>query len=123
LIARAAAGARRPSGGHSARYSGGTMGSRAATKEQTETKTRPETSLAPPWNVIVHDDPVTLMTYVTRVFVQVFGYGQDKAHKLMMEVHQSGRSIVWTGAREQAEMYAQKLQAHHLLTTLEVVDG
>jgi ATP-dependent Clp protease adaptor protein ClpS len=99
------------------------MGSRAATKEQTETKTRPETSLAPPWNVIVHDDPVTLMTYVTRVFVQVFGYGQDKAHKLMMEVHQSGRSVVWTGAREQAEMYAQKLQAHHLLTTLEVVDG
>ncbi len=96
---------------------------RAATKEKTETKTRPETALAPPWNVIVHDDPVTLMTYVTKVFVQVFGYAQDKAHRLMMEVHQDGRSIVWTGAREQAEMYAQKLQAHHLLTTLEVVDG
>lgn len=99
------------------------MGSRAATKEQTEQKTRPETSLALPWNVIVHDDPVTLMTYVTKVFIQVFGYGQEKAHKLMMEVHQAGRSVVWTGAREQAEMYAQKLQAHHLLTTLEVVDG
>ncbi len=96
---------------------------RAATKEHTETKTRPETSLAPPWNVIVHDDPVTLMTYVTKVFMQVFGYTQEKAHRLMMEVHKSGRSIVWTGAREQAEMYAQKLQAHHLLTSLEVVDA
>lgn len=96
---------------------------RGATKEKTDTKTRPETSLAPPWNVIVHDDPVTLMTYVTKVFMQVFGYGLDKAQKLMMEVHKSGRSIVWTGAREQAEMYAQKLQAHHLLTTLEAVDG
>lgn len=99
------------------------MSARAVTKEKTETKTRPETSLAPPWNVIVHDDPVTLMTYVTRVFRQVFGYGEEKAHRLMMEVHQSGRSVVWTGAREQAEMFVQKLQAHHLLTTLEVVDG
>lgn len=96
---------------------------RGATKEKTDTKTRPETSLAPPWNVIVHDDPVTLMTYVTKVFMQVFGYGETKARKLMMEVHKTGRSVVWTGAREQAEMYTQKLQAHHLLTTLEVVDG
>jgi ATP-dependent Clp protease adaptor protein ClpS len=96
---------------------------RAATKEQTETKTRPETQLAPPWNVIVHDDPVTLMTYVTKVFMQVFGYSQDKANRLMQEVHKEGRSIVWTGAREQAEIYAQKLQAHHLLTSLEVVDA
>jgi ATP-dependent Clp protease adaptor protein ClpS len=84
---------------------------RAATKEQTETKSRPDTSLAQPWNVIVHDDPVTLMTYVTRVFVQVFGYAE----------HNKGRSVVWTGAREQAEVYAQKLQAHHLLTSLEQV--
>lgn len=96
---------------------------RAATKEKTDTKTEPKTSLAPPWNVIVHDDPVTLMNYVTKVFKQVFGYSDDKAHRLMMEVHKSGRSVVWTGAREQAEMYVQKLQAHHLLTTLELVDG
>jgi ATP-dependent Clp protease adaptor protein ClpS len=53
----------------------------------------------------------------------VFGYAEAKAKKLMMEVHQTGRSIVWTGAREQAEVYVQKLQAHHLLTTLEVVDA
>lgn len=94
-----------------------------ATKEKTATKTRPETLLASPWNVIVLDDPVTLMTYVTKVFMQVFGYAQDKAQELMMEVHKTGRSVVWTGAREKAEMYAQKLQAHHLLTSLEVVDG
>ena len=91
------------------------------TKEQTETRSTPETRLAPPWNVIVHDDPVTRMTYVTKVFMQVFGYPQDKAQRLMLEVHRTGRSIVWTGAREQAEVYAQKLQAHHLLTSLEVV--
>jgi ATP-dependent Clp protease adaptor protein ClpS len=96
---------------------------RATTKEATETKAKPETSLAPPWNVIVHDDPVTLMNYVTKVFMQVFGYAQEKAHKLMLEVHQTGRSVVWTGAREKDELYAQKLQSHHLLTSLEVVDA
>lgn len=99
------------------------MSARAATKEATETKTATKTALAPPWNVIVHDDPVTLMTYVTKVFMQVFGYPQERAQRLMMEVHKSGRSVVWTGAREQAEVYVQKLQAHHLLTSLEVVDA
>ena len=96
---------------------------RVKTKEQTETKSKPETALARPWNVVVHDDPVTLMGSVTRVFMQVFGYDESKARKLMMEVHKTGRSIVWTGAREQAETYVQKLQAHHLLTTLELVDA
>lgn len=97
--------------------------SRPATKEVPATETKGKTALAPPWNVIVHDDPVTLMTYVTKVFMQVFGYAQEKARKLMLEVHNQGRSVVWTGAREQAEVYCQKLQAHHLLTTLEVVEA
>ena len=95
---------------------------RATTREQTQTDTRPKTALATPWHLIVHDDPVTLMTYVTRVFMQVFGYPQDKAQRLMLEVHNTGRSIVWTGAREQAELYAQKVQAHHLLTSLELAE-
>ncbi len=96
---------------------------RAATQEQTVTETKPSTSLARPWNVIVHDDPVSLMSYVTRVLMQVFGYPQNKAQRLMLEVHNKGRSVVWTGSREQAEVYAQKLQAHHLLTSLEQVES
>lgn len=87
------------------------------THEQTDTETLSQ--LAPPWNVVVHDDPVTLMSYVTRVFISVFGYTEAKARVLMMEVHNTGRSIVWTGGREEAEVYVQKLQAHHLLTSLE----
>ena len=98
---------------------------RAATKEKTKTatKSKPKPALAPPWNVIVLDDPVTLMTYVTKVFMQVFGYSLDKANRLMLEVHNQGRSIVWTGAREQAEVYAQKLQAHHLLASIDAAEG
>ena len=66
---------------------------RAATKEKTDTK--PKTRLSPPWSVVVHDDPVTLMSYVTRVFMQVFGYPQHKAQRLMLDVHTTGRSVVF----------------------------
>jgi ATP-dependent Clp protease adaptor protein ClpS len=91
----------------------------ADVREETETDTEVLTRLIPPWNVIVHDDPVTLMSYVTRVFMKVFGYAEHKARRLMLEVHNTGRSVVWTGAREKAETYVQKLQSHHLLTSLE----
>jgi ATP-dependent Clp protease adaptor protein ClpS len=82
-----------------------------------ETKT--EVDLAVPWNVVVHNDPVNLMTYVTMVFQKVFGYSKEKAEHHMLEVHHKGRSIVWTGAREQAELYVQQLHGYLLLATLE----
>lgn len=82
-------------------------------------ETRTDTSLDVPWNVVVHDDPVNLMDYVTLVFKRVFGYPEDRAKKLMLEVHELGRSVVWTGKREEAEMYVQQLQSHQLRTNLE----
>lgn len=85
----------------------------------TEVETDPTTALDLPWNVVVHDDPVNLMTWVTRVFMRVFGYPEARAEKLMLEVHHRGRSIVWTGRREQAEHYTHQLQAHQLRTTME----
>lgn len=88
-------------------------------QEETETETDTRTRVAPPWNVVVHDDPVTLMTYVTRIFMKVFGYPEAKARRLMMEVNNTGRSVVWTGGRERAETYVHTLQGYHLLTTLE----
>lgn len=90
------------------------------TVEKPKTDTKPRTQR--PWNVVVHDDPISLMSYVTRVFMDVFGYPKAKAHKLMMEVHTAGRSVVWTGAREQAETYVTRLHGFHLLATLEQVD-
>jgi len=88
-----------------------------------EVEVEEETRLAPPWNVIVHNDPITLMTYVTMVFQRIFGFSYDRAHRHMMEVHTQGRSVVWTGAREQAEIYVQRLHAAQLLATLESVDA
>jgi ATP-dependent Clp protease adaptor protein ClpS len=85
----------------------------------TLTRTDEQTELDVPWNVVVHDDPVNLMQYVTFVLMKIFGYNQKKAAILMMQVHQQGRSIVWSGEREKAEFYVQQLQAHQLKTTLE----
>lgn len=78
-----------------------------------------EEALDTPWNVVVHNDPVNLMSYVTKIFMKVFGYPRERAERHMMEVHEKGRSIVWTGARERAEAYVQQLHAYLLLATLE----
>lgn len=85
----------------------------------TLTVTREQASTDVPWNVLVHDDPVNLMDYVTFVLMKVFGYPENKAKTLMMQVHQLGRSIVWSGGREKAELYVQQLQSHQLKASLE----
>ncbi|MEI8340243.1 MAG: ATP-dependent Clp protease adapter ClpS [Verrucomicrobiota bacterium] len=77
------------------------------------------TAATTPWNVVVYNDPVNLMGYVTMVFQKVFGYARARAEKHMMEVHQQGRSIVWSGERERAEFYVQQLHGYLLLATLE----
>jgi ATP-dependent Clp protease adaptor protein ClpS len=79
--------------------------------------TRSEIDL--PWNVVVHNDPVNLMSYVTMVFQRVFGYAREKAEKHMLEVHHNGRSILWSGVREHAELYVQQLHGYLLIATIE----
>lgn len=75
------------------------------------------------WQVIVHNDPVNLMSYVTLVFQRVFGWDKERAKRHMLEVHELGRSIVWAGEREKAELYVQQLHGFLLLATLEKIDG
>jgi len=86
-----------------------------------EKETRSEEELDLPWQVVVHNDPVNLMTYVTMVFQRVFGYPREKAERHMLEVHHKGRSILWSGMRERAELYVQQLHGYLLLATLEKI--
>ena len=85
-------------------------------------KTKTEEDLSVPWKVIVLNDPVNLMSYVVMVFRKVFGYNESKSTKHMMEVHQLGKSVLWTGEREEAECYAYQLQRWRLQTILEKDD-
>ena len=81
------------------------------------------TQLARPWVTIVWNDPVNLMSYVTFVFQKYFGYGKQKAEKLMMEVHQDGRSVVSTGSREEMERDVQAMHGYGLWATMQKADA
>jgi ATP-dependent Clp protease adaptor protein ClpS len=88
-------------------------------KPAIEKETRSQEDVDLPWQVVVHNDPVNLMSYVTMVFQRVFGYPREKAERHMLEVHHKGRSVLWSGMRERAELYVQQLHGHLLLATLE----
>jgi ATP-dependent Clp protease adaptor protein ClpS len=96
--------------------------SASVTEPTVERSTESEEQLDVPWQVVVHNDPVNLMTYVTMVFQRVFGYPRERAERHMLEVHHRGRSILWSGVRERAELYVQQLHGYLLLATLEKVN-
>ena len=72
-----------------------------------------------PWIVIVWNDPINLMSYVTFVFQKLFGYSREKATKLMLDVHHKGRAVVSSGTREKAELDVFRLHEHGLWATME----
>lgn len=72
-----------------------------------------------PWRVVVLNDPVNSMGYLVLVLRRIFGFDEPTARRVMMEVHEQGRAIVWSGLREQAELYAFALQQWHLTAILE----
>jgi ATP-dependent Clp protease adaptor protein ClpS len=72
-----------------------------------------------PWITIVWNDPVNLMSYVTFVLMELFGYPREKAHKLMLDVHEKGRAVVSNGTREQMEHDVARLHARGLWATVQ----
>lgn len=71
-----------------------------------------------PWLVIVWNDPINLMSYVTYVFQKLFNYSREKATKLMLQVHHEGKAVVSNGPRERCEADVARLHAHGLWATL-----
>ncbi len=72
-----------------------------------------------PWVVIVWNDPVNLMSYVTFVFQKLFGYSRENATKLMLDVHHKGKAVVSSGPREKAELDVFRLHEHGLWATMQ----
>ena len=87
-------------------------------------ETVPSDDLDPdrPWLVIVWNDPINLMSYVTYVFQKLFNYPLPKATKLMLQVHHEGRAVVSSGAREKAELDCFRLHAYGLWATISKSD-
>ena len=82
---------------------------RTAPRQQTSTETK--TKRLPPYAVILHNDQVNGFGYVVGVLQKVFGYGKPKALQLTLTAHFRGRSTVWTGSLEVAELKAEQIQA------------
>jgi ATP-dependent Clp protease adaptor protein ClpS len=91
----------------------------AKPSHSTEAESRTELELAGNWRVVVLNDPVNLMSYVVMVFKKVFGFDESRARRHMLEVHEQGRSVVWSGGREKGEAYVFTLQQWHLTAVLE----
>jgi ATP-dependent Clp protease adaptor protein ClpS len=72
-----------------------------------------------PWIVLVWNDPINLMSYVTFVFQKLFGYSVEKATALMMDVHEKGRAVVANGTREKCELDVFRLHEHGLWATMQ----
>lgn len=72
-----------------------------------------------PWLVLVWNDPINLMSYVTFVFQKLFGYSLEKATELMLDVHEKGRAVVSSGPRERAEWDVYRLHDHGLWATMQ----
>jgi ATP-dependent Clp protease adaptor protein ClpS len=83
----------------------------------------PRHSLDTPWRAIVWNDPVNLMSYVVYVFRSYFGFSEAKATKLMLQVHQEGKAVVATGARELMEQHAAAMHSYGLSATVDKVES
>ena len=77
----------------------------------------PETDV--PWIVLVWNDPINLMSYVSFVFQKLFGYSKEKSDLLMLDVHEKGRAVVSSGTREHAEIDVFRLHEHGLWATMQ----
>ncbi|MGN6608580.1 MAG: ATP-dependent Clp protease adapter ClpS [Jatrophihabitans sp.] len=84
-------------------------------RDEVESSTDPDR----PWVTIVWNDPINLMSYVTHVFMTVFGYPKAKAEQLMLDVHHKGRATVSTGTRERMELDVNVLHGYGLWATLQ----
>jgi ATP-dependent Clp protease adaptor protein ClpS len=72
-----------------------------------------------PWIVLVWNDPINLMSYVTFVLQKLFGYPKAQADKLMLQVHHEGRAVVANGPRETCELHVFRLHEHGLWATMQ----
>lgn len=86
--------------------------------ELTESDTRTDR----PWITLVWNDPINLMSYVTYVFQEYFGYDKNKAQRLMLDVHEKGRAVVSSGSREEMERDVQAMHGFGLWATLQKDD-
>jgi ATP-dependent Clp protease adaptor protein ClpS len=82
-------------------------------------KTDPKKSHDRGYLVMCWDDPVNTMDFVTHVFQVVFAWPKSKAQRHMLQVHETGKSLLARETFEKAEHYVHQLQGYGLHATME----
>ena len=96
-----------------------TRASSTAPVEIDEPDVGQESETEMPWVVLVWNDPINLMSYVTFVLQKLFGYSLEKAQAMMLDVHEKGRAVVSSGSKEKAELDVFRLHEHGLWATMQ----
>lgn len=76
--------------------------------KSSRTKAKPKQQ--PPYAVVVLNDEAHTFQYVIETFSKVFGYSREKSHQLALTIHHQGRGVVWSGAREVAELKRDQIR-------------
>ena len=84
----------------------------------TTTETGTESSTDKPWQVLLHNDQISIMEYVVAALRDIFGYDAAKCELLMLEAHENGKAAVADGTREQAEHWAARIHSYTLWATV-----
>lgn len=85
------------------------MATTAIPDVETDTVTR--TQRQPPYAVVLHNDDANTMPFVVFVLQKVFGYTLEKCVQIMVEAHETGQAVAWTGALEVAELKADQIHS------------
>lgn len=76
-------------------------------KEDIDNKTKRQ----PPYNVILMNDDDHTVEYVVTLCQKIFGFPVEKGLQKAVEIHEQGRSILWTGSLELAELKQQQIHS------------
>jgi len=82
--------------------------------EKVESLTTPES----PWSVIIWDDPVNTMEYVSKVLQRQFGFSRERSEELMLKAHNEGKAAVWSGSKNEAEAHCVALHSWGIQSTV-----
>src|SRR5438067_4106334 len=78
-------------------------------KEREKTATR----RIPPYHVILENDDYHTIEFVVDVLRKVLGCPLERAVQLALQAHTTGRSIIWTGTKEVAELKVEQVRSFH----------
>jgi ATP-dependent Clp protease adaptor protein ClpS len=79
----------------------------------TEPEVDTRSKILPPYHVLIENDDDHSQQFVVAVLRKVFGYDEPKAISLMHTAEEHGEAVVWTGAKEVAELKLEQLRTFH----------